>query len=1849
MRKIRTNTLFGMLLLFLAFFAGESRAADSVCAVVKIEIKQELTLERQAFDATMRINNGLDTLSLENVAINVTFEDETGAAVEASSDPNNTTASFFIRIDSMTGINDIAGAGVVAPNTTAEIHWLIIPAPGAGGTVPTGKLYFVGASIDYTLGGEPQNTTVTPDSIYVKPLPLLTLDYFLTRDVFADDAFTPAVEPAEPFTLGVRVSNNGSATATNVAIDSAQPRIVENEQGLLIGFTIIGSHVNDQPATNSLLINLGDVEPGRATVGRWDMVTTLSGKFTDFQASFSHADELGGQLTSILDATNAHFLIRNVRVDLPGRDNVLDFLGYPTGGNADNLTVYESDNVDTPVTNQSASATFTPVNSGAVVTHTLTTPVTAGFMYVKLPDPYGGTKEIQQVVRSDGKYILLDNAWTSKTRNLNTSPPSWDYWVNFFDANTTGTYSVVMGPAAAGPSAPVFTPMNNVTTWETNPTRFPVSATDPNGDNVTLTASGLPAGATFTDDGNGSGTFAWTPAVGQAGDHNVTFTATDTGGLSNSQTVTLRVNPVWDTDGDGMDDQWEIAMFGDLSRDGTGDFDGDGISDLQEYLNQSNPTIVTPAAPRLDAVPATTQSAALTVTGTADPDTEVRLFVNGTQQISVTSDASGAFTADLTLVQGINTLHAQAAFSTELSQPSNSLLIQYIPVGASRYYLLTPAEAAGDLTVVSLVDGNLVTAGATRLPLNQNEPGTIPATDLTPGTVIIGSGPFAVSASGAATDMPVPASFASTDFVIPLYRGAHTLHVLSPDGNATVQLTTPDGNVQTVTIPQGQVVAIDAGSDNTAAARLNADIPVLITHTGTSLDPTPVAGDTFPVLPPAVELWGVRSQTAIIAALNDNTSVLVYADDGTSEQITLNAGQQYVVTAGVSAVNGAGSALHLVADKPVAALQVDDGDGMESSTFLDRGHLATTLSLPRAAEYLAVVCPGADTSITVNMIGQPVQTYICTANGQNPGKLLIDTGATGAGLPAGSHLVGSAPIMLQYETADTNAENNLLGNPPHSALPAVAVPYLATPPSQVYDSSLTLTGLTAPSSEVRLYVDNVLQTSTFSAVDGSFSIGATLDPGIRYLQVVTWNGSEESSPSATYPVEYIPPTSIGVDLQVSTISTTVGSADIGTVIPVHFEIVNTGVNDSADTTTGIYLSTDPVITVDDYLISQRWTGSIVAGGSYVVDQDVLIPGKVPPGTYYLGAIADLQSVQPEENESNNSLAGTTLTLTQNADLTVTGLSTTIPVIDLGEPLSIHLEVTNQGASYVGQTKTGVYLSTDSIITPDDYRIGEKWTGGLYPGDVAVYDVSFKVPGSVPPGTYYLGAIADHRNEQTEVDETNNTLAANSVEVIQITDLVPTVLTPAQTTVDLGADLDVHVEITNQGTSYVGASTAEFYLSADPIITRDDYKLSSMWTSGLYAGGVFAKDYIVRIRKTVPPGTYYLGVIADALGEHPEQDETNNALATATMTVIQITDLTVSNITTTQSVVDLGVPFDLHFEVNNLGSSYVGESKTGIYLSTDNVITQNDYRIKTVWMPGIYGNSTVSKDVQIAAGSNIPPGTYYIGAIADDASENDEQDETNNATVGQVLDVIQVVDYQGKAVTTTATTAEWGHPIDLHVEIANNGSSHAYHNTAIVYISKDQTITTDDIPLYSIWLEDIAGGSTFTKDLSIPLKSWKRFVPGDYYLGVLIDHDNALTETDETNNALAGSLLTITQIADMNPVVVSTLDTTASVGQDITVHIEVDNLGTSLVNQFGGTIYLSTDQVIDSNDIPIKSLWFDNINGLERYAADLTFPLDSWKTITPGQYYLGVTVDNQNGIVETDETNNAVSGTLITVQ
>lgn len=48
--------------------------------------------------------------------------------------------------------------------------------------------------------------------------------YFVPRDVYRDDPFTPQIGPSIPFPLALAISNSGFGAANNLALANSQPK-----------------------------------------------------------------------------------------------------------------------------------------------------------------------------------------------------------------------------------------------------------------------------------------------------------------------------------------------------------------------------------------------------------------------------------------------------------------------------------------------------------------------------------------------------------------------------------------------------------------------------------------------------------------------------------------------------------------------------------------------------------------------------------------------------------------------------------------------------------------------------------------------------------------------------------------------------------------------------------------------------------------------------------------------------------------------------------------------------------------------------------------------------------------------------------------------------------------------------------------------------------------------------------------------------------------------------------------------------------------------------------------------------------------------------------------------------------------------------------------------------------------------------------------------------------------------------------------------------------------------------------------------------------------------------------------
>ena len=423
-----------------------------------------------------------------------------------------------------------------------------------------------------------------------------------------------------------------------------------------------------------------------------------------------------------------------------------------------------------------------------------------------------------------------------------------------------------------------------------------------------------------------------------------------------------------------------------------------------------------------------------------------------------------------------------------------------------KYYVLAPEHLAGNLSVMSLESGNVITAGTAQLSLAQYDTGTIPAVELYPGLVIQGSKAFVVGSTQSAADLLAPDTFAGTSFIVPHVAGQHKYFILSPSSTAqvTVQL---GGNSYNVQANEGVVNEFDAGSDNTIAGRITSDQPIVLAHAAYV---SGVARDAYPVPPAATEVVGIRSQNAVVAAATNGTSVTVYASDGASATYTLSAGEKATVAVGASLSQGQGAALRLVSNYPIAAVQYDDGDGSDMTAFWGSSHFGRRLGVPVGAQYLAVACTDTNVSVTLYKGSTSPETQVCSSSGNSPGKVYFGDSSGGAHLGAGWYLISSAPVYLTYEVATSNDEANNLGLSPAAG---PASPTLDSVSSPTTSNPRAVTGEAGANQSVRLYVNGRLQATTTANGSGDFSFNAELNDNNNVLYATAVTAGNESDPS----------------------------------------------------------------------------------------------------------------------------------------------------------------------------------------------------------------------------------------------------------------------------------------------------------------------------------------------------------------------------------------------------------------------------------------------------------------------------------------------------------------------------------------------------------------------------------------------------------------------------------------------------------------------------------------------------------------------------------------------------------------
>lgn len=421
--------------------------SSSVCASITLQFSQKMTMTRQAFRGTLTVFNGHDTEAMRDVKLTLEVKDEDGNVA--------TSHEFQINPEKLTGFDgelDLSSGWTLDAGQTGVSTIMFIPTKYAAPTVE--KRYAFGGTLSYVdpFTGLTVTRTLAPVTLTVKPSPNLDLTYFMQRDIKGDDPLTlDVVEPCEEAEFSLLINNKGYGDATNVKMVTDQPKIIENEKGLLVDFELMSSQLNGEDKTlalgGSVTTDFGTIPAMSTAYAQWWIKSSLLGHFTDYNVEATHVTSYDNPDLSLLNDVTIHELVRSVDAST-AQKNLIGFMVNDIVDAEDTPDMmYLSDGEIESVSNVKNAV----LNRTDKTNYTLTfSPTASGWNYGNVIDPTYGLSEIKRVVRnSDGKEIALRNFWQTDRTLRDGKDPLYENRIHFVDnlSSVSGeTYTITFEP-----------------------------------------------------------------------------------------------------------------------------------------------------------------------------------------------------------------------------------------------------------------------------------------------------------------------------------------------------------------------------------------------------------------------------------------------------------------------------------------------------------------------------------------------------------------------------------------------------------------------------------------------------------------------------------------------------------------------------------------------------------------------------------------------------------------------------------------------------------------------------------------------------------------------------------------------------------------------------------------------------------------------------------------------------------------------------------------------------------------------------------------------------------------------------------------------------------------------------------------------------------------------------------------------------------------------------------------------------------------------------------------------------------------------------------------------------------
>ena len=382
----------------------------------------------------------------------------------------------------------------------------------------------------------------------------------------------------------------------------------------------------------------------------------------------------------------------------------------------------------------------------------------------------------------------------------------------------------------------------------------------------------------------------------------------------------------------------------------------------------------------------------------------------------------------------------------------------------------------------------------------------------------------------------------------------------------------------------------------------------------------------------------------------------------------------------------------------------------------------------------------------------------------------------------------------------------------------------------------------------------------------------------------------------------------------------------------------------------------------------------------------------------------------------------------------------------------------------------------------------------------------------------------------------------------------------------------------------------------------------------------------------------------------------------------LVDLAINELDVYPEPLVAGEDFFIDYSLYNYSlNSPDGDVRVDFYISSNSTITNNDYFLGSDYITP--GNDLANGSTSFFTVNAILPkindpfwdysGDYYIGAIAipsfldNELYFDDNNDIINGDNSNRNSDLIEInlpiADLTTDRLSLSSENLVPGNTLNVEFSLINDGNASAGNFYIDFYLFEDGEYFhlgdyyIDNIPSYTIF-------DNLNKNLTLPNLTNSFWTgTGNYDIVMVIDEDDYIIEANENNNTDSREIA-INILPDLEGRFFNVAPEPLIPGQTVIINFAIANNSSADAGAFRVNFYLSTDNNITTSDRYLNSYDISGINDntlISNLTKTLTLPeINDPFWYGSNTYYLGMIIDADNTVNESNESNNNNRGLIV---